>query len=611
MVRNVGTHVVENLTGQPQAFHFTDGYIRLPRRGPSDPMSASHAQRLVSMGVAKIIEDLSTPKARAWLDKNNNPAIHWSSPFSMGDGYATAAESVVHAAIAAGIDVQVDHCWFLVEDGLLPKTVALLKEPKTGDRLVGVCLATPGEFKKISEPYKIGWTMYESTDPLVPHPEWRHECNEVDRLWVPCEWCKDIFGRFVERPIDVVPLAVNPIYCNPKKREPKDTFTIICYATLTGRKSPQETLEVFERAFPKAKYPDVRIVFKTRMGFFGFDNFQLPDIHDDRVKIISEDWYPEQMLEFLDSADCMLYLSKGEGFGLTPREALARGVPLIVADNTGMSEICDSRYNFPIPTASIETSRQLGGEWYIPNYDYAADVLRWVYEYRETAYDMAYRGAHWFGDEHGSEAVGLSIKNVLLSLDPITEHQTNTLISERRAVAQLGFEERELQGKYGFFYEALREKLATDADYVHLLNPEGLVFDAMSSSITEVAVSRQASSNGNDMTAASVGQMHKLLDCDIRKYLRHLLLNHRHVFFAVPTVYRTERSFELERLMRKEQWAYILKGFHVAEMEYSPDKQYLYVSVSQIALTRGTLVKGRGRKVEGVWRPGELVSARA
>jgi glycosyltransferase involved in cell wall biosynthesis len=45
-------------------------------------------------------------------------------------------------------------------------------------------------------------------------------------------------------------------------------------------------------------------------------------------------------VKFLKSVDCLLSLTKGEGFSIQPREAMALGIPVIVSDNTAQSTIC-------------------------------------------------------------------------------------------------------------------------------------------------------------------------------------------------------------------------------------------------------------------------------
>ena len=112
----------------------------------------------------------------------------------------------------------------------------------------------------------------------------------------------------------------------------------------------------------------------------------------------------------------MLFLSKGEGFGMPPREAMATGMPVIFANNTGM-ESMDSIYNWGIRTAKTEPS-PLGGNWRIPDWDQAIDAMRWVYEHQEKAFSLAEQGAKWFVENHGADVAAKQLIGLVESIDP-------------------------------------------------------------------------------------------------------------------------------------------------------------------------------------------------
>ena len=338
--------------------------------------------------------------------------VFWMGPFSMGDGYATANENMVWELINQGVNVFAHPCWFSMDDEVSDRTKELLRRPIPGPMSVGVCMATPGEFHKLPTPYRIGITMYEADEPLDLHPEWRHDCAMVDKIVVPSPYCADIFAPFFKGPIDVVPLAVNPLYYTAQKRRPKSTFTFVTYATLSPRKAPLETLEAFLQAFPLNEYPDVRLEFKTRRGVFGWKENMLPSISDPRITIYNETWEPERVRDWLHEADAFLFLSKGEGFGMPPREAMATGLPTIVADHTGLSTFCDGDYNWPVPTLRTEYCDKLG-TWRIPDWDYAIDCMRAVYFNREDAFERGQRGAEWFIKNHGATAAAKQMRKVL------------------------------------------------------------------------------------------------------------------------------------------------------------------------------------------------------
>jgi len=599
--------------------------------GEAADIPRTMAFSLLRAGIVTV--DLPQDKsAYLWRDASGAVTLFWVSPFSVGDGYATAAENMVYSLYQLGIHLTVRNCWFLVTHGLRPETTELLKRPLEDLHRVGICMATPGEFRKLPTPYKIGLTMYETTNPLVRHPEWRHHCNAVDRLFVPSEWCREVFSQFVRVPIDVVPLAIHEGYLNANKKEPKDTFTFVTYATLSGRKSPLETLELFQKVFPQGRYPDVRIRFKTRAGLFGIARQNLPKISDPRVEVINETWLQPEMRRFLDDADCMVYLSKGEGFGMPPREAIAAGVPTILANNTGTIPVCDDRYNWPVPTARIEES-PLGGDWHIPDFAYAGDVMKWMYENRENAYEKACQGALWFASEHGPLAAAEQLVLTLDGLDPQSsrQRQSHELRTGPSAVASH-------RKTHEYFYKRLYSRYPTPKRVTHigndggsphvvmsdlgydvltLVTDSGVALEATRLNLAKLSVSggvRRANLYQADQVqgaeprdvCVSIDVLEHFSPQELPRVMRTLLKAADDVLFSVPSVYYPHRDVGDEHLMRAEQWQDILSPFLVRRLEYyggPKNNHYIMGWVVRDDGSRGYVVRRRGRVTESTWRP--------
>ena len=50
----------------------------------------------------------------------------------------------------------------------------------------------------------------------------------------------------------------------------------------------------------------------------------------------------EENIDFFRDIDCYVLVSKAEGFSITPREALAAGIPCILSNNTAHKTICET-----------------------------------------------------------------------------------------------------------------------------------------------------------------------------------------------------------------------------------------------------------------------------
>lgn len=554
--------------------------------------------------------------------------LYWMSPFSLGDGYATAAESTVHALRSIGCIAELHQCWFLSTDGLLPDTIALLKrqDETIGLHRVGLCMSTPGEFRKLPTPYRIGLTMYESDDPLKNNPQWKHDCAEVDMLIVPCEYCKGVFEQFVHVPVKVAALAINPAYFVGQKREPSDTFTFVMYGTLSGRKAPLETLTAFKNAFPQDKYPDARIVFKTRLQYFGWGENQLPDPDPDtRISIVNGDWYTPQMLEWLLQADAMVYPSKGEGYGMPPREAIATGLPTILGNHTGHEAICDDRYVWPIPVARIENS-PLGGNWHIPDWDYMIDVMRWMYNNREETYQRGFDASVWYSKTHGTEAVATHMLRTIEAVDPAECAVRQNRIP--RAPMETVEEHTE-------FFDFVADNVPLPGPIWDVGVGEGLVSQeltrrgyaviAIIDAKEQTRAREKLAARGLDIpimvvtnglpsppvlhrygrarpaACVSVGVLQNLGDREIVDSLHKQVAVAPKVYFSVPSVHYPEFYAEGSRLMTHSHWLDILSPLACVFKSYGIDKHFFFGQVRKRVDADGVVQRRRGRVLQGVW----------
>jgi glycosyltransferase involved in cell wall biosynthesis len=613
---------IRNTTGVPQIA--PNGSLLPPGILKSVPGEVSlqdaiwlHSRRMADLTNIEDSSDL------LWKSEEGTH-LYWLSPFSKGDGYATAADNLVHALYDLDCILEVHQCWFFDLDGLRAGTAEMLNAQSKGLHRVGLCMATPGEFKKLPTPYRIGLTMYESDDPLANMPEWRHDCADVDMLVVPSEYCKDVFSQFVDRPIRVSPLAINPVYMTAKKREPKDTFTFVMYGTLTGRKAPLETLDAFKKAFPRDRYPNVRFEFKTRLGFFGWSENQLPDPDtDDRVKIISCDWYAPQMLDWLHSADAMIFPSKGEGFGMPPREAIATGLPTVITANTGLLPICDDRYTWPVPSNKVGNS-PLGGNWYIADWDYLIDVMRSMYENREATYQQGYEAAQWFAREHSPACAGRSLLDIVESVDPTTSalrHNRIPLsvqdtVEDHEAFIRCITDAVPVPGPIwdigvgdGLLYVQLTKLGYKVTGIVDACNLDTVRSKLEARGVNSLLIACEAGtlyppSVPNSLipkACVSLGVFQQLGDFEITQTIKCLFNIVDTLFISVPSVYYPGFYNTNARLMRSAQWQDILSPFAATIHEYGTGNQFYNMCIQPSITAWGPVQRRNGRILQGVW----------
>lgn len=331
--------------------------------------------------------------------------LNWYGSISQGQGYSGSSEKMV-VALDRLCDVRIMSFTKYLEQNLTEEGRKVKSKPfQVGD--VGICYGFPNAFSSILNRVKIGFTMFETSK--IPRSvvgnEWsgitgqpEDACNKLDALFVPSEHNKMLFEREgVTVPIHVVPLGVDTEHYKFMDRPKRNTFTFFMSGVLTIRKNPGAVLSAFLDLFKDN--PDVRMVFKTHSGTMG--HLQMPYKN---VSIIDEYTTTEKMLQYFYDADCFVFPSRGEGFGLVPLEAMSTGLPVIVAKNTGMADYCDEKYNYFVQKHTMQKAVRFPtkwgdvGEWYDPDYNELKSLMKYVYEHQDEARAKGRLGAQWIRD---------------------------------------------------------------------------------------------------------------------------------------------------------------------------------------------------------------------
>ncbi len=195
--------------------------------------------------------------------------------------------------------------------------------------------------------YKVLYTLFEADRlPLGT----REVANKYDLVLTPSKWGADVLSTEISpQKVGVAPLGVDPkvfhSWDRNYKREDKSIFTFLAVGKYEDRKSYQEIIEAFELSFPKeSKY---RLLLKL-------DNFFLTNTYEQATKLIKKErshqiiilknqsshnfLKVEDMAQLFRSADCFLFPSKAEGWGLPLIEAISCGTPYIAVNYSGQSE---------------------------------------------------------------------------------------------------------------------------------------------------------------------------------------------------------------------------------------------------------------------------------
>jgi glycosyltransferase involved in cell wall biosynthesis len=257
-------------------------------------------------------------------------------------------------------------------------------------------------------------TMYD----MQHLPEgWVDILNCCGAVWVPSEFCATQFKNDgVTRPIVKAGYGVDKRMFYPRtvEREPGPMRFCAWGHALASRKNILRTI----RAFMEADLPPDEAVLEVKLAAGASQPTVVDADHKDvpNIRVFAEDWDRYRLAKWLRSNDMFVYLPGGEGFGLQPLEAMACGVPVICAANTGMLEYLRPDVAFMVRTVGVEenfaySTRFGDGQMqFVPDFAQARDYIRWAFEHRSDVATMGARAAlyargEWSWQQAGQRAL--------------------------------------------------------------------------------------------------------------------------------------------------------------------------------------------------------------
>lgn len=292
------------------------------------------------------------------------------------DGYGIASKMLIHELEELGIKT----------------TRQYMKQS------VGLLFHNPYSILSLQTPFKIIYTMFESDK--IPD-DWISYLKAAHMVLVPSKWCQEVFKKAgIES--RVVPLGYDQetfkfIERKPKREQRKD-FIFLHYNAFNIRKGFLEVFNAFNKAFEKDE--PVKLVLKTTVDR-PYQRFPIHKEQYPKIEILEGKYSQQQLADLMRVSDCFVFPSRGEGFGMTPLECMATGMPAIVPNAHGISEYFNPEYMYEAkvegycPALYSRYKNQDVGRMVKCDVDHLASQMRYIYEHQEEAIEKGRQASEY------------------------------------------------------------------------------------------------------------------------------------------------------------------------------------------------------------------------
>jgi glycosyltransferase involved in cell wall biosynthesis len=251
--------------------------------------------------------------------------------------------------------------------------------------------------------YKIGYLPWESTQLL---PGWAEKMNECDEIWTPSPIIADWFTRYsgITRPVYVYLHGVEHSW-RPVRREPESTIKFLMVGAEATRKKGWDTVNAFRQAFPNRQ--DVSLTMKMVSSSWN----GIPRLG--RVTYINEVYELRQLQNMFYAHDVYIYPSAGEGFGLTPLQAMATGMPTITVPAWApYADHIDPK--LAIGAKLVKSPYEIHpGKIWRPDFDDLIDNMRYAADNYDEIRDFATKQALLIHEEYDWDAITKEVFSAL------------------------------------------------------------------------------------------------------------------------------------------------------------------------------------------------------
>lgn len=243
---------------------------------------------------------------------------------------------------------------------------------------------------------KAGLALSEHTSLLAPEKAIPN-LQRCDVLLCPCRSAAQAYYEApLDMPIEIVPFGVDDRELQYHQRDWNDTpFKFLVIGVAQFRKGTWLAVEAFRQAFG-----DSDKVQLTVASFNDSPMFERLQADYAQYENITFHGKAEKVQEYYHSHHCLLSPHLAEGWALSIPEALATGMPCIVARCSAPREYFNTKYGWWMEMSDLYAPVEqclvgVNGSWRLPSVESLAEQMKYAADHREECQEKGLTGSEY------------------------------------------------------------------------------------------------------------------------------------------------------------------------------------------------------------------------
>lgn len=239
-----------------------------------------------------------------------------------------------------------------------------------------------------------------------------------EQVIVPCPPLIDYYRESgVQRDLHFIGLGVDlfvegdrPPLSQPDARP----FTFMTYSYGDRRKGGEIAVAAFKQLF--SGDPHFQLLIKAREGV---NRTWLAALRDPQIRVLSGYQSEDEWLAQLGNVHCFVFPSRGEGWGMPPRDATLLGVPAIATQWLGMWDVAE--WGIPLQVSALlpahidvtDVWNAPGALWAEPDFEHLKSQMQWVVDHYAQARELARHGRAYLLEHYRWQQVGEQLLDLI------------------------------------------------------------------------------------------------------------------------------------------------------------------------------------------------------